>query len=152
MQETMIHRIFSRQKCFLEALLGTYLHPLLGILLSYLYHVILSLHWGDSFILEYNFAAQSFTVEVSNMAEVEARQIAILETVEDIQNRRDQVLRRYAEFKEATRLRRQRLEDAKRYHQFKRDADEVEAWINEKLQIACDECYKDPTNLQVTFF
>lgn len=86
------------------------------------------------------------------MAEVEARQIAILETVEDIQNRRDQVLRRYAEFKEVTRLRRQRLEDAKRYHQFKRDADEVEAWINEKLQIACDECYKDPTNLQVTFF
>lgn len=85
------------------------------------------------------------------MAEVEARQIAILETVEDIQNRREQVLRRYAEFKEATRLRRQRLEDAKRYHQFKRDADEVEAWINEKLQIACDENYKDPTNLQVTF-
>ncbi|CAH3114647.1 unnamed protein product [Porites lobata] len=82
------------------------------------------------------------------MAEVEARQIAILETVEDIQNRREQVLRRYAEFKEATRLRRQRLEDAKRYHQFKRDADEVEAWINEKLQIACDENYKDPTNLQ----
>lgn len=107
---------------------------------------------GDSFILEYNFAALSFAVEVSKMAEVEARQIAILETVEDIQNRRDQVLRRYAEFKEATRLRRQRLEDAKRYHQFKRDADEVEAWINEKLQIACDECYKDPTNLQVTFF
>lgn len=86
------------------------------------------------------------------MAEVEARQIAILETVEDIQNRREQVLRRYAEFKEATRLRRQRLEDAKRYHQFKRDADEVEAWINEKLQIACDENYKDPTNLQVRFW
>ena len=85
------------------------------------------------------------------MAEVEARQIAILETVEDIQNRREQVLRRYAEFKEATRVRRQRLEDAKRYHQFKRDADEVEAWINEKLQIACDENYRDPTNLQVTF-
>lgn len=82
------------------------------------------------------------------MAEVDSRQIAILETVEDIQNRREQVLRRYAEFKEATRLRRQRLEDAKRYHQFKRDADEVEAWINEKLQIACDENYRDPTNLQ----
>ena len=85
------------------------------------------------------------------MAEVDSRQIAILETVEDIQNRREQVLRRYAEFKEATRVRRQRLEDAKRYHQFKRDADEVEAWINEKLQIACDENYRDPTNLQVGF-
>ncbi|XP_074621265.1 spectrin alpha chain, non-erythrocytic 1-like [Acropora palmata] len=82
------------------------------------------------------------------MTDVEVRQIAVLETVEDIQNRRDEVLRRYAEFKEATRKRRQRLEDAKCYHQFKRDADEVEAWINEKLQIACDENYKDPTNLQ----
>ena len=78
-----------------------------------------------------------------------APDIPILETVEDIQNRREQVLRRYAEFKEATRVRRRRLEDAKRYHQFKRDADEVEAWINEKLQIASDENYRDPTNLQV---
>ena len=83
-------------------------------------------------------------------AEVQPREIAILETVEDIQNRRDQVLRRYAEFKEATRARRRRLEDAKRFHQFKRDADEVEAWINEKLQIASDESYRDPTNLQVS--
>lgn len=76
--------------------------------------------------------------------------IIILETVEDIQNRRDQVLRRYGEFKDATRARRRRLEEARRYHQFKRDADEVEAWINEKLKIASDECYRDPTNLQVS--
>lgn len=32
---------------------------------------------------------------------------------------------------------------------FKRDADELESWINEKLQAASDESYKDPTNLQV---
>ena len=110
---------------------------------------------GDSFHFALDLAfcgrLSFWKFEFSKMAEVEARQIAILETVEDIQNRREQVLRRYAEFKEATRLRRQRLEDAKRYHQFKRDADEVEAWINEKLQIACDENYKDPTNLQVRF-
>lgn len=93
----------------------------------------------------------AWKLETFKMTDVEVRQIAVLETVEDIQNRRDEVLRRYAEFKEATRKRRQRLEDAKCYHQFKRDADEVEAWINEKLQIACDENYKDPTNLQVSF-
>lgn len=31
---------------------------------------------------------------------------------------------------------------------FKRDADELEGWIYEKLQAASDESYKDPTNLQ----
>lgn len=80
---------------------------------------------------------------------VQSREIPILETVEDIQQRREQVLQRYACFKDAAKLRRKRLEDAKRYFQFKRDADEVETWINEKLQIACDESWKDPTNLQV---
>ena len=93
-----------------------------------------------------NFAA---TKSLFAMTEVRSLDIPILETVEDIQCRREQVLRRYAEFKEATRLRRRRLEDAKRFHQFTRDADEVETWINEKLQIASDECYRDPTNLKV---
>jgi hypothetical protein len=35
------------------------------------------------------------------------------------------------------------------FQYFKRDADELESWINEKLQAASDESYKDPTNLQV---
>ena len=35
-----------------------------------------------------------------------------------------------------------------RYQYFRRDADELESWINEKLQAASDENYKDPTNLQ----
>lgn len=78
--------------------------------------------------------------------------IPVLETVEDIERRRAQVLRRYAEFKEATRLKRLRLEEAKRYHQWKRDVDECEIWINEKLQIASDESFKDATNLKVQYF
>jgi spectrin alpha len=76
------------------------------------------------------------------------REIQILETPEDIQARRDQVLGRYAAFKDATKQRRQRLEDARRYMYFKRDADELESWITEKLQTASDESYRDPTNLQ----
>lgn len=32
---------------------------------------------------------------------------------------------------------------------FKREADEAAAWMAEKMQIACDESYKDPTNLSV---
>jgi len=76
------------------------------------------------------------------------REIQILETPEDIQERREQVLGRYSAFKDATKQRRQRLEDARRYMYFKRDADELESWIHEKLQTASDESYRDPTNLQ----
>uniref|UniRef100_T1JWD5 Uncharacterized protein n=1 Tax=Tetranychus urticae TaxID=32264 RepID=T1JWD5_TETUR len=72
----------------------------------------------------------------------------MLETVEDIQERRDQVLGRYQRFKEEAKEKRSLLEDSKRFQYFKRDADELESWILEKLQTASDESYKDPTNLQ----
>ncbi len=81
--------------------------------------------------------------------EVQPREIQILETAEDIQQRREQVLGRYVNFKDQMRQRRLRLEEARKYMYFKRDADELESWINEKLQTASDESYRDPTNLQV---
>ncbi|CAH2316295.1 spectrin alpha chain, non-erythrocytic 1 isoform X1 [Pelobates cultripes] len=74
--------------------------------------------------------------------------VKVLETAEDIQERRQQVLDRYLRFKELSTLRRQKLEDSYRFQFFQRDADELEKWIQEKLQIASDENYKDPTNLQ----
>ena len=76
-------------------------------------------------------------------------QVKTLETADDIKQRREQVLNRYVQFKEAARERRSKLEDARRFQQFRRDADELEAWINEKLQTASDESYKDTSNLQV---
>jgi len=79
---------------------------------------------------------------------IPVKEIKILETAEDIQERREQVLNRFVEFKAAARLRREKLEDSRRYQYFRRDADELESWINEKLQAASDESYKDPTNLQ----
>ena len=81
--------------------------------------------------------------------EVTPRDIKILETPEDIQERREEVLNRYKKFKDDTADRRQKLEDARRFMYFKRDADELESWILEKLQTASDESFKDPTNLQV---
>jgi spectrin alpha len=33
---------------------------------------------------------------------------------------------------------------------FKREADEAAAWMGEKMQVACDDSYKDPTNLPVS--
>ncbi|GFO16769.1 spectrin alpha chain [Plakobranchus ocellatus] len=82
------------------------------------------------------------------MTDSASREIKVLETAEDIQARRDEVLGRYAAFKAACRDRKHNLEDSRRYQYFKRDADELESWINEKLQTAMDESYRDPTNLQ----
>ncbi|XP_025830723.1 spectrin alpha chain isoform X3 [Agrilus planipennis] len=76
------------------------------------------------------------------------KEIKILETAEDIQERRQQVLTRYDNFKADARAKREKLEDSRRFQYFKRDADELESWILEKLQAASDESYKDPTNLQ----
>lgn len=78
----------------------------------------------------------------------EPRDIKVLETAEEIQARREQVLQRYENFKGAAKVRRDKLEDARAYQYFKRDADELEAWINEKLQTANEDSYKDTTNLQ----
>lgn len=75
--------------------------------------------------------------------------VKVLETAEDIQERRQQVLDRYRRFKELSVVRRQKLEDSFRFQCFRRDAEELEKWIQEKLQIASDENYKDPSNLQV---
>lgn len=61
-----------------------------------------------------------------------------------------QVLNRYEDFKQEARAKREKLEDSRRFQYFKRDADELESWILEKLQAASDESYKDPTNLQVS--
>jgi len=78
---------------------------------------------------------------------IQPKEIKILETVEDIQERREQVLGRYAHFKEEARHKRGLLEESRRFQYFKRDADELESWINEKLQVASDESWKDPSNL-----
>ena len=76
------------------------------------------------------------------------KEVRILETAEDIQERREQVLSRYSQFKSDAKAKRDKLEDSRRFQYFKRDADELESWILEKLQAASDESYKDPANLQ----
>ena len=67
-----------------------------------------------------------------------------------MRQKREDVLRRYQEFKASAKQRRQKLEEAKKLQQFCRNAEELETWINEKMQIATDDSYKDPTNIQVT--
>lgn len=76
-------------------------------------------------------------------------EIKILETVDDIQSRRFEVLNHYSQFKDYAKNKRERLEEARQLQYFKRDADELEIWILEKLQTASEESWKDSTNLQV---
>ncbi|XP_043302195.1 spectrin alpha chain, erythrocytic 1 [Cervus canadensis] len=71
-----------------------------------------------------------------------------LETAEEIQERRQKVLARYQRFKERVAERGQKLEDSYHYQVFIRDADDHEKWITEKMKIASDKSYEDPTNIQ----
>lgn len=72
----------------------------------------------------------------------------MLETAEEIQERRQEVLTRYQRFKELVAERGQKLEDSYHYQVFRRDADDLGKWILEKLKIAEDKSYEDPTNIQ----
>jgi len=47
------------------------------------------------------------------------KEVKILESAEDIQNRRYQVLGRYSEFKAEARLKREKLEDSRRFQVLK---------------------------------
>lgn len=64
------------------------------------------------------------------------KEIKILESAEDIQHRRTEVLDHYGQFKDYAKNKRDRLEEARQFQYFKRDADELEIWILEKLQTA----------------
>lgn len=56
---------------------------------------------------------------------------------------------RWSKLKDALIDNRSKLGEAQTLQQFSRDADEMENWLQEKLQIASDESYKDPANIQV---
>ncbi|XP_052120778.1 spectrin beta chain, non-erythrocytic 1 isoform X4 [Frankliniella occidentalis] len=66
---------------------------------------------------------------------------AITQKLKSVISRRDRL-------KEATAARRKRLQESRQLHQFLRNMYEVDAWLTQKLQVASDESYRDPTNLQ----
>ncbi|XP_037681556.1 spectrin alpha chain, erythrocytic 1 [Choloepus didactylus] len=75
----------------------------------------------------------------------------VLETAEEIQERRQEVLTRYQRFKKLVVERGQKLQESYHYQVFRRDADDLEKWILEKLDIAAEKSYEDPTNMQVKY-
>jgi spectrin alpha len=69
---------------------------------------------------------------ISDMPEPE--EIEVLETIKDITDLRAKVLRHYDKFLTDVSNKRIKLEDSRRYQLFLLEADELEQWLNEKLQ------------------
>ena len=67
-----------------------------------------------------------------------------------MEKRKTNLFRRQT-LKEALVERRSKLGESQSLQSVSRDADDIEAWISEKLQAAKDESYKDPSNIQVHY-
>ncbi|XP_055956724.1 spectrin beta chain, non-erythrocytic 2 isoform X1 [Patella vulgata] len=67
---------------------------------------------------------------------------------DEIKKRCQSVLSRRVHMWELSTQRRKKLQESHNYQIFLRNLYEVSGWINEKLQVALDESYRDPTNLQ----
>ncbi|CAL1542371.1 unnamed protein product [Lymnaea stagnalis] len=67
---------------------------------------------------------------------------------DEITSRCQAVLNRRKRMWELSEARRKKLIDSRNYQLFLRNLYDVSGWINEKLQVALDESYRDPTNLQ----
>ncbi|XP_065894234.1 spectrin beta chain, non-erythrocytic 1-like isoform X3 [Dysidea avara] len=68
--------------------------------------------------------------------------------VKKITKRKDTVIERHMNLKTLLAARRKKLQDSRKLQQFLRDVHEAETWIAEKMTVALDESYRDPTNLQ----
>ena len=66
----------------------------------------------------------------------------------DIEDKKKDVLARWGKLKEALIQKRSKLGESQTLQQFSRDADEIENWMLEKMQLAEEENYKDPANIQ----
>lgn len=69
---------------------------------------------------------------------------------DDVKARIESVLERWAKLRQALLEHRSKLGESQTLQDFSRDADEIEAWIMEKLQATSDDV-KDATNIQVIF-
>ncbi|EDQ91836.1 uncharacterized protein MONBRDRAFT_14504 [Monosiga brevicollis MX1] len=73
---------------------------------------------------------------------------SLLSTVDAIAERRSRVLERWNDLKVVAAQQRAKLEYEKRLQQFTRDADELELWIEEKLNATQDNVFDDHANIE----
>ena len=106
----------------------------------------------DSLIKKHENFTQTLISQSEKMEQLKTA-AAILETdssepdVEKIQEKYEQLLQRHAMLLENCASKRKHLEEARKLHDFIRQCGEVVMWINEKLQLAYDDGFIDPTNL-----
>ena len=77
---------------------------------------------------------------------IQTRHYAAVEVAE----RRAAVLARWSQLKSQLGAWRGMLGQSLSFQQFKREADEAEAWVGVKMQVASEDSYKDPTDLPVS--
>ncbi|UYV61076.1 SPTBN5 [Cordylochernes scorpioides] len=82
-----------------------------------------------------------------DLVEQRAAELANHYDAESIHARTTALCQRRDRLKEAAKARRDKLLQSKALHTFLQHHYEVESWMQEKLQVACDENYRDPTNL-----
>lgn len=70
---------------------------------------------------------------------------------DNVTDRINSVLERWQKLRQALLEHRSKLGESQTLQDFSRDADEVEAWIIEKLQATSDETVKDAANIQVNY-
>ena len=68
---------------------------------------------------------------------------------DNVKNRIESVLDRWSKLRQALLDHRSKLGESQTLQDFSRDADEIEAWIMEKLAATSDETVKDAANIQV---
>ncbi|KAI1720497.1 spectrin repeat domain-containing protein [Ditylenchus destructor] len=107
----------------------------------------------DSIIKKHENFTQTLISQSEKMEQLKTA-ASILETdsnepeVERIREQYEQLLQRHALLLENCASKRRYLEEARKLHDFIRQCGEVVMWINEKLQLAYDDGFIDPTNLR----
>ncbi|KAF5308651.1 hypothetical protein FQR65_LT06112 [Abscondita terminalis] len=67
---------------------------------------------------------------------------------QQIKDRLQAILERKDRLLSSTKIRKQKLEESQSLYEFRKNIYEVENWLTQKIQIAGDENYRDPSNLQ----
>lgn len=66
----------------------------------------------------------------------------------DVKNRYEAIVQRKNKLIDSMNARRDTLDQSRALHEFVRNIHEVELWVAQKIQVATDENYRDPSNLQ----
>ncbi|XP_037069817.1 spectrin beta chain, non-erythrocytic 1-like [Pollicipes pollicipes] len=106
----------------------------------------------EALIKKHRSFEKTFAAQASRVDELEHSAVQLVAgkhcDSESIQQTLQAVCQRRDRIKEASLVRGQRLAESLQLQRFLRNIYESETWLGEKMQVACDESYRDPSNLQ----